>query len=383
MNLRKGPVFKRHLLVMALLFFAMLFSSCATIISGSTAKIYLDGDVDEPLTVVTTKGEYQDLSLPATVKVKRHGIDGQHIQISSDSYAFSDIILRKSINPWAVLDAFSEVSLVVDLLTNAVSIPAQDRFFITPDAPRSQADSLHRADSLRWAKAEEAYRQARMQERQLPMHYKRNELRGSIGFGNCQASHDRDRMTDNYLERYDLTGEGECFDLVGDAYLQAGLEYHYRLNRNWDIGVLADWGISRDSYSAYYFPPENANSPAANPDDWASANECCRFFVFAPSVRYTWYETNSSRCYSRIALGAMRHHLTFDYKRYPWNDYPSMSNSFSDIPSFTDSTDNIKWRMAYQLTAIGATIGSQSFNFFGEIGYGSLGIVRLGVGFMF
>lgn len=135
MNLRKGPVFKRHLLVMALLFFAMLFSSCATIISGSTAKIYLDGDVDEPLTVVTTKGEYQDLSLPAIVKVKRHGIDGQHIQISSDSYAFSDIILRKSINPWAVLDAFSEVSLVVDLLTNAVSIPAQDRFFHHPQCP--------------------------------------------------------------------------------------------------------------------------------------------------------------------------------------------------------------------------------------------------------
>ena len=74
----------------------------------------------------------------------------------------------------------------------------------------------------------------------------------------------------------------------------------------------------------------------------------------------------------------MRHHLTFDYMRYPWNDQQSVS-----IPSFTDSTDNIKWRMAYQLTAIGATIGSQSFNFFGEIGYGSLGIVRFGVGFMF
>ena len=383
MNLRKESVIKQHLLVMALLFLAMFFSSCATIISGTTAKIHLDGDVDEPLTVVTTKGEYHDLSLPATVKVKRHSIDGQHIQISSDSYAFSDIILRKSINPWVVLDAFMDVSLVVDLLTNAVSVPAQDRFFITPDAPRSQADSLHRADSLRWAKAEEAHRLARMQERQLPLHYNRNELRGSIGFGNCQASHDRNRMTDSYVKRYDLMGEGECFDLVGDAYLQTGLEYHYRLNRKWDIGVLADWGLSKDSYFAYYFPSEAANTPDANPDDWASANECSRFFVFAPSVRYTWYETNSSRYYSRIALGAMRHHLTFDYKRYPWNDYHIVGNALSNIPSFTDGNDNIKWRMAYQLTAIGATIGSQSFNFFGEIGYGSLGIVRFGVGFMF
>ena len=390
MNLRKGPVTTRpskHVwrlsLLLAMLFFVMFFSSCATIISGTTAKIYLEGDVDEPLTVVTSKSEYQVLTLPATVKVKRHSIDGQHIQISSDSYAFSDIILRKSLNPWAVLDAFSEISLVVDLLTNAVSKPAQDRFFITPDAPQSQADSLHRADSLRWAKAEEAHIRARILERQLPLHYKRNEIRGSIGFGNCQASHDRDRMTDSYVERYDLTGEGECFDLVGEAYLQAGLEYHYRLNRKWDVGVLADWGISRGSYSAYYFTSEDVHSPTAIPDDWASANECCRFFVFAPSVRYTWSETNNSRCYSRIALGAMRHHLTFDYKRYPWNDYQSVSNSFSDIPSFTDGTDDVKWRMAYQLTVIGAAISSQSFNLFGEIGYGNLGIVRLGVGFVF
>ena len=375
MNLRKKFVSRQYLSVMALLFFAMSFSSCATIISGTTAKIHFDGDVDEPLTVVTTKGEYQDLSLPATVEVKRHSIDGQHIKISSDSYAFSDIILRKSLNPWVFLDVFCDASLVIDLLTNAVTKPAQDRFFITPDAPRLQADSLHRTDSLRWAKAEEEHRRARMQARQLPLHYKRNELRGSIGFGSCQASHDRDRMIDSYMERYDLTGEGECFDVVGDAYLQAGLEYHYRLNRKWDIGVVADWGISRDSYSADYYPSENANPPSV--EDRAYAKECCRFFAFAPSVRYTWYETNTSRCYSRIALGAMRHHLTFDYKRYPWND------DLSDIPSFTDATDHIKWRMAYQLTAIGATVGSQSFHFFGEIGYGSLGIVRLGVGFMF
>lgn len=110
-------------------------------------------------------------------------------------------------------------------------------------------------------------------------------------------------MTDSYVERYDLISEFMCFDVWGDAYLQAGLEYHYRLNRKWDIGVLADWGVSQDSYFAYYFPSEEANTPDAN------------------------------------------------------------------IPSFTDGTDNIKWRITYQLTAIGATIGNQSFNLFGEIGY--------------
>jgi hypothetical protein len=103
-----------HLLVLMLA--AMLCSSCATIISGSTANIHIDGDVDEPVTVVTSKGVYRDLSLPATVKVRRRSLDGQHIQINSGSYAFSDIILRKSVNPWSALNVLGYgLPLVVDL----------------------------------------------------------------------------------------------------------------------------------------------------------------------------------------------------------------------------------------------------------------------------
>ena len=371
--------------VLVLLISAMLCSSCATIISGTTADIHIDGNVDEPLTVVTTHAEYQDLSLPATVKVKRRSLDGQHIQISSPSYAFSDIVLRKSVNPWSVLDAFLYgVPLVVDLMTNAASVPAQNRFYVTPDAPRSQADSLHRADSLRLVKAAEEVRQAQQLARQLPERYNRHEIRGGLGFGHCQASHDRDRMIDANIQRYSILAEGECFDIVGDSYLQAGVEYHYRLNRKWDVGVLADWGISREGYSSYYYQSVHADPVTADPEYFADANEQCRFFVFAPSLRYTWSERRYYRSYSRIALGAMRHHLTFDYKRFPWVGYhPDEASYTAQIPVFTDSMDKIKWRMAYQLTAIGFSFGSQSFSFFGELGYGSLGVVRLGACFMF
>ena len=371
--------------VLVLLISAMLCSSCATIISGTTADIHLDGNVDEPLTVVTTHGEYQDLSLPATVKVKRRSLDGQHIQISSPSYAFSDIVLRKSVNPWSILDAFYTIPLFVDLMTNAASVPAQNRFFVTPDAPRSQADSLHRADSLRLVKADEELKQAQLLARQLPERYNRHEIRGGLGFGHCQASHDRDRMVDANIQRYNIFAEGECFDIVGDSYLQAGVEYHYRLNRKWDVGVLADWGISREGYSSYYFQSEHADPVTADPEYYAYANEQCRFFVFAPSLRYTWYEHRYFRSYSRIALGGMRHHLTFDYQCYPWvGYYPDDNVAYCDrIPVFTDSTDKIKWRMAYHLTAIGISFGSQSFNFYGELGYGSLGVVRFGACCMF
>ena len=61
---------------LVLMLAAMLCSSCAPIISGSTAQIQIDGNVDEPVTVVTSMGEYHDLSLPATVKVRRRSLDG-------------------------------------------------------------------------------------------------------------------------------------------------------------------------------------------------------------------------------------------------------------------------------------------------------------------
>ena len=365
-----------HLLVLMLA--AMLCSSCATIISGSTANIHIDGDVDEPVTVVTSKGVYRDLSLPATVKVRRRSLDGQHIQINSGSYAFSDIILRKSVNPWSALNVLGYgLPLVVDLLTNAASEPEQSRFFVSPDAPRAQADSLHRADSLRLAKDEEELRLARLQARQLSKHYNRHEWRGSLGFGRCQAEHDRDRMVDSYIHRYELDASGECSDIVGDAYLQAGVEYHYRLNRKWDIGLLANWGLSREGDYAYY-----PLSGPADPIEYAHADELCRFFVVAPSLRYTWYEVSGYRCYSRIALGLLRHHLTFDYARYQWVDYNSPDDVLPDKPQplFIDGTDKIKWRMAYQLTALGVSFGGSNFNLFGELGYGSLGVVRIGLG---
>ena len=39
----------------------MSLTSCATILSGSANKIYIDGDVDEPVTIVTEKQTYENV----------------------------------------------------------------------------------------------------------------------------------------------------------------------------------------------------------------------------------------------------------------------------------------------------------------------------------
>ena len=70
----------------------MSLTSCATILSGSANKIYIDGDVDEPVTIVTEKQTYENVELPAMVKINRHGIDGQRVKIKSENYEYKDIV---------------------------------------------------------------------------------------------------------------------------------------------------------------------------------------------------------------------------------------------------------------------------------------------------
>ena len=112
----------------------LMFSSCATIITGTTSKVTIDGDVNEPVTITTSFQTYEDVELPQVVKISRKAIDGQRIQIDSEHYKFKDVVLRKSINGWAWGNILigGLIGLAIDLGTNAVSKPAIDSFNIKP-----------------------------------------------------------------------------------------------------------------------------------------------------------------------------------------------------------------------------------------------------------
>ena len=109
-----------------------LFSSCATIISGTTATVQIDGKFTEPMTITTSFQTYEEVVLPAEVKIKRQHLDGQHIKISSPNYTYEDIILNRQTNGWAFGNILigGLIGLGVDLGTNAVSKPGQDTYYI-------------------------------------------------------------------------------------------------------------------------------------------------------------------------------------------------------------------------------------------------------------
>ena len=99
----------------------------------------------------------------------------------------------------------------------------------------------------------------------------------------------------------------------------------------------------------------------------------------APSVRYTWYETRTYRLFSRVSLGVMRHHLQFDIEE--WNN-PNANQPHGTIVR-EESMEKTKWRMAYQLSPIGMSVGAGPLRFTVEVGYGYLGVCNIGLGFCF
>jgi hypothetical protein len=112
----------------------LLLSSCATIVSGGDPSITINGNVNEPVNITTTKQTYQGVSLPAVVKVNRHKLDGQRIQITSANYSFNDIILEKKVNGWAFGNILfgGLIGWGVDLGTNSVVKPVQTQFTVQP-----------------------------------------------------------------------------------------------------------------------------------------------------------------------------------------------------------------------------------------------------------
>ena len=346
-------------------------SSCATMFSGTKADIFIDGDVDEPVTISSSAGEYKNVTLPTVVEVKRHQLNGQHIQISSEHYSFDDIVLKKTFNEWALANAFVCVTpICMDLLTNAVSKPEYDQFFITPIDNLTKVDSLQKKESVRVA----SNIRARLRSQYLSAKYPRHELNGTIGFGPNQADHSTHRFVDDIVQPMHMEMEGECFDLFGDSYVVGKMEYHYRLSRKWDVGAMMAWGVSSENYTdEYYYLDERHKKEGQG--TITTGYQICRSFSLAPSVRYTWYETRSYRLFSRVLLGMMRHHLVFNTE--VWK-YGSQKTSYSSLVS-EDSIDKIKWRMAYQFSPIGISVGSANLRFFAELGYGCLGVVNTGI----
>ena len=356
----------------------MSVTSCATMFSGTRADIFIDGDVDEPVSITSSAGVYRDVALPTFVEVKRRHLDGQHISIESEHHSFDDIVLQKTFNEWALGSVLiSGTGFLIDLLTNAVSRPHYDQFFITPLDSMMQADSI-RMDNPVLVSTMGPKAKALLKEKRLVGKYPRHEINVSVGVGSNQSDRSTKRFVDNIIQDRNMEADVECGNIFGDSYIMGIMEYHYRVNRMWDIGAIMAWGYSSESYSDEYFYSIEDNQ-LHHSDIFTYGYSKCRSFSLAPSVRYTWCDTGKYRLFSRVALGMMRHHLKFDTEQW---EYGYSSQPYGRLLT-GDRCDKIKWRMAYQLAPIGVSVGCGPLKFYAEMGYGCLGVCNLGLALCF
>lgn len=186
--------------------------------------------------------------------------------------------------------------------------------------------------------------------------FRRHEFSASLGFGPNMADKEVNSVLDQYFVHRDWNFKGECGDILGESFASINLEYYYRLNERWALGAIMGWGYASKSY--YRIPIEE------------DAGMTSKYFYMAPSLKYAWFLKGIFRLYSRLATGAIRQHTTFDISRWQDGHDTTMTDTCSD---------EVKWKLAYQLTPVGFDFGIEPIRVYSELGYGCQGVFTIGV----
>ena len=75
----------------------------------------------------------------------------------------------------------------------------------------------------------------------------------------------------------------------------------------------------------------------------------------------------------------MRNHLKFNVEEWKYGKETKPNRSFVR----GESIDKTRWRMAYQFSPIGISVGAGPLRLVAEVGYGCLGVFNIGLGFCF
>lgn len=178
--------------------------SCASIVSGTKAKVVLNGNVDEPIDVQTDYKMYEQQYLPAEVEVKR-GKKASKITLTSENYDYQDILVPKNTNGWVFGNfAFGGViGVVVDCANGAAWKPAEESFYV--NALRKSESSLdennHRHSSVI---SEQEY--ATDEEMEHPNYEGNKEAVPSLAASNA---HLFSAFLENYIAEWGQKGEFE------------------------------------------------------------------------------------------------------------------------------------------------------------------------------
>tara|TARA_B100000401_G_C52459790_1_gene555986 strand:- start:249 stop:605 length:357 start_codon:yes stop_codon:yes gene_type:complete len=94
----------------------VLFSSCATILTGSKQDIYFESS---PKGAKVLVNGFEQCKTPCTVPLKKKLVTG-NVQIVMDGYESTTVSLSKSFNPISILNLLGIIGWAVDAGTGAI-----------------------------------------------------------------------------------------------------------------------------------------------------------------------------------------------------------------------------------------------------------------------
>ncbi|MBP9993968.1 MAG: hypothetical protein KBT67_03365 [bacterium] len=125
---------KKLLLIMML---SVMMASCATIFSGTTAKVTVSTNAGEPVNLkVDGEQTYFNVMGPTDVKVRRGFKKSQIVAESENKYGSAEI--SKTFNPITLLNLFSIPGYVIDGISGAITKPNAKAVTIFMQAKNNQ-----------------------------------------------------------------------------------------------------------------------------------------------------------------------------------------------------------------------------------------------------
>lgn len=349
---------------------SMMLTSCATIFSGTRADVVIDGDSEEPLTIVADEQQIDSVALPATLSIRRKSLNNP-IVLTSEHYDYADIIPGRKTNPWVWANYFNGfMGVPVDLATGSIYGPAQSRYFIRKRSKEQSAGAMP-------LQPVGCYKPVALN-RRTDWHY-RHEVDVLIGFGSSIADGIHYRQC-RALQQLGFENSEYCgFPEYGGA---VGLRYFYHLNKWLAVGGMMGYAHAYDSYDHFYGGIQAEVEPYVLRDTWC--NVCTEAFYAAPAVKATWWRSGALSFYSQGALGVQYRRQRVSAHIPYYNSWPYWLFLMPYEKVDHAGLRNVhQWRLAPQLTVAGMSLGGRHLRFFMELGYGIEGVFNIGMSYRF
>jgi hypothetical protein len=104
------------------LFALLLFSSCATVFTGSKKWVTFDANIDQEATLTIDGYKLYNITFPYTTRI-RGGFDETIVKAESEGYKTTQIIINKNFNAVSVINLCDPLGWAIDAATGAMMKP--------------------------------------------------------------------------------------------------------------------------------------------------------------------------------------------------------------------------------------------------------------------